>query len=234
MLQGEFSEKHINYYGNMNFMRHAINIIMKNLLFLLLICCWNCNNQNADGYENYNFTNPIKYKQLKAKAALAKRHCKQNKMDTTIAILIDMSIHSGLKRFVVWDFKKDTIVALGMVSHGCGTKKWASDASKFKPVFSNENDSHCSSLGKYKIGERAYSQWGIHIKYLLHGLESTNSNALARTVVLHSWEAIPDDATYPAGISESWGCPAVSNVFMKKIDRMLKVKKRPVLLWIYQ
>lgn len=206
---------------------------MKYLVYFILFCCLSCNNQNADGSEKTFYSNPEKYKQLKIKAAAARRFCKQNKMDTNTVILIDMSLHSGTKCFVVWDFRKDTITALGMVTHGCGNQHWSADDSKTNPVFSNEKDSHCSSLGKYKIGERGYSQWGIHVKYLLHGLEKTNSNALERTIVLHSWDAVPEDSSYPAGISESWGCPAVSNVFMKKLDVILKNKKRPVLLWMY-
>jgi hypothetical protein len=65
-------------------------------------------------------------------------------------------------------------------------------------------------------------------------MEKTNSNALKRTVVLHSWDAIPNQETYPDGIAESWGCPAVSNDFMTALDKILRVKTRPVLLWIYK
>ena len=154
-------------------------------------------------------------------------------MNTDVAILIDMKIPSGLKRFVVWDYKRDTVIMSGLVTHGCGIKKWASDQTSEAPVFSNVIDSHCSSLGKYKIGARGYSTFGIHINYLLYGLEKTNNNALARTVVLHSWDAVPDKETYHAGIAESWGCPAVSNDFMIEVDNVLKTKTKPVLLWIY-
>ncbi len=113
-------------------------------------------------------------------------------------------------------------------SHGAKTGR------KKKPVFSNTDNSHCTSLGKYKIGARGYSQWGIRVNYLLHGLESTNSNALSREIVLHSWEDIPDETLYPRGTPEGWGCPAVSNVMLKKVDGILRNKRAPVLLWIYQ
>ena len=36
-------------------------------------------------------------------------------------------------------------------------------------------DSYCSSLGKYKVGIRSYSKWGINVHYKLHGLEATNN-----------------------------------------------------------
>jgi hypothetical protein len=209
------------------------NISMKSLYLLLVFCYIGCTNNPAEGYGK-PVSPAVKIAALKKKAIMAKAYCKSHNMDMNTAILIDMNVHSGLKRFVVWDFKKDTIQMAGLVTHGCGTAKWGSDESKTKPVFSNVPDSHCSSLGKYKIGERGYSSWGIHVKYLLHGLENTNSNALARTVVLHGWNAVPDSETYPEGISESWGCPAVSNDFMTALDKVLKHKSKPVLLWMYK
>jgi hypothetical protein len=171
---------------------------------------------------------------LKKHSEQARAFCRKNCYDTLNCILVDMSVHSGNKRFVVWDFKKDTLVLAGLVSHGCGTAPWGKDHSKEDPVFSNTNDSHCSSLGKYKIGARGYSQWGIKVNYLLHGLENSNNNALKREIVLHSWEDIPDEELYPQGTPEGWGCPAVSNATLLQVDNLIRNKSRPVLLWIYQ
>jgi hypothetical protein len=71
------------------------------------------------------------------------------------------------------------------------------------------------------------------LKYCkLHGLESSNSNALKRVVVFHSWEVIPDDEPYPSGTPEGWGCPAISDKDFLKIDAWLQNKKK-VLMWIY-
>ena len=103
---------------------------------------------------------------------------------------------------------------------------------KTSPVFSNVEDSHCSSLGKYRIGERGKSQWGIGVKYSLYGLEKTNKLAMKRAIVLHSWKSVPDKEVFPDGTPEGWGCPAVSNNFMKKIDAILQKSGRPVLLWV--
>ncbi|MDI1233989.1 MAG: murein L,D-transpeptidase catalytic domain family protein [bacterium] len=158
---------------------------------------------------------------------------KQHKMDTTIAILIDYKQHSGKKRGFIIDLKLKLIRDSFLVAHGCGDNNWSMDQSKDAPKFSNAFDSHCSSLGKYKIGARAYSDWGIHVKYLLYGLETSNSNAYKRTIVLHGWESIPDIEPYPNGVPEGWGCPAVSNETMAKLDAFLSDTKRPVLLWAY-
>ncbi|HSY75433.1 MAG TPA: murein L,D-transpeptidase catalytic domain family protein, partial [Bacteroidia bacterium] len=125
----------------------------------------------------------------KAKQALI--FCKQKGYNTNYCILIDMSLPSGIKRFMVWDFRKNVILVSGLVSHRCGINPWSGIWSKDKPTFSNVANSHCSSLGKYQVGNRAASAWGIHIKYYLKGLESTNSSAYVRDVVLHSWEQVP-------------------------------------------
>ena len=105
---------------------------------------------------------------------------------------------------------------------------------KSDPEFSNKDGSHCYSLGKYKLCERAYSDWGINVKYVMHGLESTNNNALARTIVFHSWDQVSDNEIYPEGTPEGWGCPTISDNSFKLIDPLLKKSKQPVLMWIYK
>lgn len=161
----------------------------------------------------------------------AKHFIKENNLDTSMMIYIDMIIHSGKKRMFVFDLKNDSVLLRGLVSHGCGENTWGSDESKTSPKFSNQSNSHCSSLGKYKIGKRGYSNWGINVNYKLLGLESSNSNALSRYIVLHSWEAVTDYEVYPSGTPEGWGCPAVSNNVMIELDKILQNKK-DVLLWI--
>ncbi len=160
--------------------------------------------------------------------------CQTKKMNEDFCILVDMGLHSGVNRFFLWDFKKDTISHSFLVGHGCCDNPWSADYSKEKAKFSNNDGSHCSSIGKYKIGQRAYSDWGVHIKYVLHGLDSSNSNALARYIVFHSWEAVSDNEVYPAGTPEGWGCPTISNNNFKKIDPIIQLAKKPVLMWIYK
>ncbi|AWK04353.1 peptidase [Flavobacterium crocinum] len=161
----------------------------------------------------------------------AAQYCKENNLNQNKFILIDLGLHSGLKRFFVYDFKKKEISKSYLVSHGCGDNQWGRTSSKEKPQISNEFDSHCSSLGKYVILDRGVSQWGIKINYILQGKDKTNSNARSRAIVLHSWEAVSDNEVYPEGTPEGWGCPAVSNESMKEIDELLQTNKK-VLMWI--
>jgi hypothetical protein len=170
---------------------------------------------------------------IRKKAEEALQFCKKKNFSTDFCLLIDMSLHSGVKRFFVWDFRKNKVTGKYLVSHGCGTNPWSSDGSKDRPGFSNEDGSHLSSLGKYKVQERGSSDWGIHVKYLMHGLEETNSNALKRFIVFHSWNLMSDEEVFPKGSPEGWGCPTVSNNALRKIDPMLQKSQKPVLMWIY-
>jgi hypothetical protein len=161
----------------------------------------------------------------------AKQYCKNNNLNQNQFILIDLGVHSGLKRFFVYDFNKKEISKSYMVSHGCGDNNWSDTSTKENAPLSNEFDSHCSSIGKYVVLDRGVSQWGIKINYVLQGKDQTNSNATKRAIVLHSWESISTNEVYPEGTPEGWGCPAVSNESMKEIDEILK-KNKKVLMWI--
>lgn len=165
------------------------------------------------------------------KIAEAFKFCKKNGYDTSTAFFVDMSIHSGKNRFFVWDFANKKITYQGLCCHGMGKGSTGPT-----PVFSNESGSYCTSLGKYKIGIRSYSQWGINVHYKMHGLETTNSNAYNRIIVLHSYYAVSETEIYPSHLSMGWslGCPVVSNGLMTNLDALLKKKTKPTLLWIYK
>ena len=177
---------------------------------------------------------PVDLDKIKTYATSAKSYCQENHLNTDFFILADLGRHSGLNRFFVWDFDTEQIIQKCLVSHGCSSNPWGSDASREKPELSNMDNSHCSSQGKYQIGKRGFSQWGIHVKYLLHGLDATNSNALRRVIVLHSWESIPETEPYPKGTPEGWGCPAISNENMKILDARLRNAGQKVLLWMVE
>jgi hypothetical protein len=209
-----------------------ISVKIQRQIFLLLILTVFSYESPGQNSKQKPSLNPIRTR-IKATEALS--FCKSHHLNTNICILVDMSIHSGVNRLVVWDYSKRTTIHACLVSHGCCGKGgiWSLDRTKTNPRFSNIDGSHCSSLGKYRIGKRGSSQWGIGIKYLLHGLESTNSKALARGIYLHSWNDVPDHEVYPEGTPEGWGCPAVSPISMTRIDSLLRGRTIPVLLWVY-
>jgi len=197
---------------------------MKNILLLLCLSFICCNN-TKDG---------VPTKDYKSNNADALDYCKKNGFNEDYYFLIDLSIHPGKNRFFIYEFKENKISDKNLVTHG-SCDQFEENSEKWEKVkFSNKTDSHCSMKGKYKIGKRDYSSWGINVKYWLHGLEKTNENAVKRVVVLHSWNAVSNEEIYPKVLPLSWGCPAVSDAFMKKLDTKLKLTKKPVLLWIIE
>ena len=192
-------------------------------VFLLAILFLSCQKETPKlEIKSKNYTSYLKE---------AKAYCKKNNLNQNKFILIDLDVHSGLKRFFVYDLKSNKKIKSYMVSHGCGDQMWSWTSCKDNAPISNELDSHCSSVGKYVIGSRGLSQWGIKVNYVLIGKDTTNSNAVKRAIVLHSWEKISSEEVYPKGTPEGWGCPAVSNESMKEIDALLKANKN-MLMWI--
>lgn len=206
------------------------------ILFLFISCQSDVKLKHADSQLVLLSSKTIRLKpdivKLMRYAKEANQFCQQKQLNTQFFLLVDIGLHSGIKRFFIWDFKKDTIVNSFLVSHGCGKNAWARDYSKDNALVSNIDGTHCSSIGKYIIGERGYSNWGIHVNYLLYGQDTTNSNALKRQIVLHSWDKIADKEVYPNGTPEGWGCPAVADNSLRIIDAKLKASNKRTLLWI--
>lgn len=174
------------------------------------------------------------HERLTTKAAEALSFSKENNFNTDFCILVDMSIHSGRNRMFIWDFKKDSIDHQSLCAHGAGKDDQKSTGAT--PLFSNVNGSLLTSLGKYKVGARAASQYGINIHYKLHGLEPTNNNAFERIIVLHSYTPVPNKEMYPVHMPMGWsaGCPVIDNETMRYLDKKLQSVEKPVLLWIYK
>lgn len=164
------------------------------------------------------------------KVSLAEQNLKQyaakNKCNLDYAFVINMRIASYKKRFFVYNIKRDSIVASGLVAHGTGSETF-----KGQLVFSNTPDSRCTSLGKYKVGTSYNGMYGF--SYKLTGLDSTNSKAFDRAIVLHGHACVPetDNGLYP--ICFSYGCPMVSPSFLQTLKGYIsKQGKAPILLSI--
>lgn len=155
----------------------------------------------------------------------AKRFTSVNKFNTQVCFLIDMNIESGKDRFFVYDMKSDSVLTTGLVTHGSCHQNWLAGRK-----YGNTVGCGCTSLGKYKIGNPYYGRFGL--AYKLYGLDTSNSHAYDRFVVLHSMQCVAEDEVYPYPICQSDGCPAVSPGFLEKLASMINLSSRPVLLWI--
>ncbi|GAB2836426.1 murein L,D-transpeptidase catalytic domain-containing protein [Ferruginibacter profundus] len=162
---------------------------------------------------------------LKQKAETIAAYAKAHEYNTTYCFMVDMKIESGKKRFFVYNLQKDSIELSGLVTHGSGRVQ-SSDVQ-----FSNEANSLCTSLGKYKIGGSYTGKFGLAFK--LYGLDNTNSKAFDRFVVLHSHSCVPNEEIAPLGICESWGCPTVAPAFLTQLKTYIDKAEEPVLLNIY-
>jgi len=161
------------------------------------------------------------------KASTVRKFALDKDFSTSYCFLVDMSIHSGRKRFFVYDLERNTVIMSGLVSHGSCNGVFQDHAQ-----FSNTPGENCTSQGKYKVGEKYVGQYGK--SYRLYGLENTNSNAYKRAIVLHSYSCIPDQEIYPRVTCNSSGCAGVSQAFFEKLSSIIDRSKKPIVLWIYK
>src|ERR1700750_756170 len=73
-------------------------------------------------------------------------YARQHGFNTNTCFLIDMSLPSGRNRFFVYDLQKDSMLAAGLVAHGCCNKQWLNGRQ-----YGNTVGCGCTSLGKYKV-----------------------------------------------------------------------------------
>jgi hypothetical protein len=148
-----------------------------------------------------------------------------NGMNSRLVIVANLGIHSGLPRMILLDLTNNKIIDRGCVAHGYGKETFAERAS-----FSNTPNSYCSSAGKYKVGKKYKGSFGV--SYKLFGLDTSNSNAYKRFIVLHSYECVSDAEIYPAYTCNSQGCPMISPQFLKRLSVYIDSSDKPLLLWI--
>ncbi|HEY9258143.1 murein L,D-transpeptidase catalytic domain-containing protein [Chitinophaga sp.] len=163
---------------------------------------------------------------LRRKADQLQQYATAHGYNTRYAFLADFNVFSGARRFVCYDLQQHKIISTGLVSHGQGP-----DVRAERMVFSNVCGSRCSSPGKYRIGGKYSGRFGT--AYKLYGLDSTNSNAFNRFVVLHSYPSVPLKPQLE-GIVRSDGCPMLNPDYFATLEPYLDKASRPILLWIYR
>lgn len=139
-------------------------------------------------------------------------------VEKDILTLIDYSLPSTSKRLWVIDLSTNTILYHTLVSHGRNTgDNIASD-------FSNEFESHKSSLGFYTTGEIYRGKHGYSLK--LDGLEKGyNDNARNRGVVVHAAQYVSESFIKSHNrLGRSHGCPALPTELTAQIIQLIKNK----------
>ena len=218
-----------------NFVRYCCKIIplRKYLLIsiLYLLSLSSCGqepvskNTITPSSNNENNTNTQAFNPFE-KLSEYQRLIKRKHLNIQYVFVVDYSEHSGKKRMYVLDILKKKVVRKMMVAHGAKSETKIGYATDF----SNVPESNKSSLGYAIVNTRAYSQWGIHVKYWLDGISRTNTNMRKRVMVLHSYRMVPSFETYPLPIVTSLGCVMISEDDMIYLDKLIKKQHNKRLL----
>jgi hypothetical protein len=135
---------------------------------------------------------------------------------SSVITIVDLAKSSSTKRMWIVDVINKELILNTWVAHGNGS---GDDLAQY---FSNENDSHASSLGFY-ITEGVYN--GKHGRSLrLNGVDpGFNDNARSRSIVVHAAPYVSQGAINQLGrLGRSEGCPAVSPKVATKVINTIK------------
>jgi hypothetical protein len=123
--------------------------------------------------------------------------------DKQTLTVVDFDLPSTEKRLWVLDLGKKEILFHTLVAHGHNSGE--NEASNF----SNTDQSNMSSLGFYATGSEYEGKHGHSLR--LEGLdEGVNSNAAARSIVMHGADYVSEDFIKQNGrLGRSLGCPAL-------------------------
>jgi len=123
--------------------------------------------------------------------------------DKQVLTVIDFDLPSTQKRLWVLDLAKNEILFHTLVAHGHNSGE--NEATNF----SNTDQSNMSSLGFYATGSEYEGKHGHSLR--LQGLdEGFNTNAAARSVVMHGAEYVSEAFIKQNGrLGRSLGCPAL-------------------------
>lgn len=163
--------------------------------------------------------------QFRRRAAELKEFCTANGYNSRIALLWDLSLHSGRRRFVVWNYAENRVERAFVASHGSGQE--CSLRYSAYATTSNVADSHLSSVGRALVAERYVGRYGI--AYRLDGLDESNSAMRERCIVLHGWKHTTSFPIWPMPTIGSWGCPVLSRRSMAILDEIIRNEENVVL-----
>ncbi|SMB96419.1 hypothetical protein SAMN00120144_2751 [Hymenobacter roseosalivarius DSM 11622] len=128
----------------------------------------------------------------------------ENKLgEKQLLTVVDFEKPSTEKRLWVLDLENKEVKFHTLVAHG------RNSGENLTSTFSNENESNMSSLGFYVTQDEYIGKHGRSLK--LDGVdEGYNSNALARSVVMHGADYVSEEFVRQYGrLGRSLGCPAL-------------------------
>ena len=146
------------------------------------------------------------------------------KHDYTIdkVFYVDFSIPANQPRFFVINLIYRKVLAKGYCASGKTNDSGV-------VIFSNLEGSNCSSKGAYKIGKSYIGKYGK--SYILYGLDSTNSNAYDRNIVIHPYSNLEKKESFRF-VPVTEGCVGVTDSFLNQLSSYIDKSVIPILLII--
>ena len=148
----------------------------------------------------------------------------KNELENPLLTVIDFTRPSTQKRLWIIDVEKQQILLQTVVAHGKNSGLLMAEQ------FSNQPESHQSSLGFFKTAETYQGKNGASLR--LDGLEKgINDMARTRAIVIHGADYAREEVAKSMGrLGRSFGCPAVPTEISYMLIQLIKEGS---LLFIY-
>jgi hypothetical protein len=162
---------------------------------------------------------------LKSSIEVYRRLTKEGQIiNDKVITIIDFTKPSDLERLFVIDLIEEKVIYKSLVAHG------KNSGENYATSFSNNPESHQSSLGYYLTGKPYVGRHGNSL--LLNGLEKgINDNARKRAVVIHGAKYVSQGYIESNGkLGRSFGCPALPEETASEIINTIQEES---LLFIY-
>src|SRR5690349_8066125 len=188
------------------------------LLFAILLTCLSVTSAYADSLENALVKAAPGADAKVIALAVRATQCRlaQGAAPAQRLAVIDYSLPSTEQRLWVFDLKRRKLLFHELVAHG------RNSGENMATLFSNQNESHATSLGLFRTQESYRGQNGYSLR--MEGLEpGFNDNAFDRAIVIHGAPYVsPVLARANGRIGRSLGCPAVRPAIAHRLIDSMK------------